>query len=74
MVAQSYTPYLLFVGAMKGSVYKDNHHTVHVLKETIANFIRDLPLVELLCLCKQDKMCRCMSTHIWGSFPIFIVS
>jgi hypothetical protein len=33
---------------MKGIVYKDNPHALLELKEDITNFIRNVPLIELL--------------------------
>jgi hypothetical protein len=41
---------------MKGAVYKDYPHTSLKLKEAIENFIRNIPSIKLLCLCKQDKI------------------
>jgi hypothetical protein len=53
-------------GSMKGAANKDNPHTPLELKESFADFIWKIPPVELSCLCKQDKTCRCASTSTWG--------
>jgi hypothetical protein len=35
---------------MKDAVYKDNPHTLLELKEATANFIRNIPPIELSCV------------------------
>jgi hypothetical protein len=37
---------------MKGAVFKDSSHDLLELKEVIANFIRDIPPIELSRVCE----------------------
>jgi hypothetical protein len=46
-------------GEMKASVYKDSLHNILELKEAIADFIRNIPLIELShVFANKVKMCR----------------
>jgi hypothetical protein len=61
-------------GAMRSAVYKDSSHTPWT-ERSYRRFHQEHPSVwTVVYLCKQDKMCRCVSTRTWWPFPMFLVT
>jgi hypothetical protein len=58
---------------MKGTVYEDNSHTFFEPKEATANFIMNIPTIELPHVI-ANKICRSMFTSMWGQLLAFVIT